>query len=395
MYLLVKGIAVGFSIAAPVGAIGILCIEQTLQGGMHRGIACGLGAATADMMYGILVALGLSAVQSMLLGYKLPLMIIGGLFLSYLGIKKFFDVPSLKKIEVGNFGLLQSYVVTFLLTLTNPATILDFMALFAGLNIDMSGYVQSLSFVVGVFVGSAVWWLILCFIVGVFRAKISIRVVQYINYAAGVAILSFGMYALMQAARIWYMPIDKKLQQTQLVTTQDYIIRKATLDDEPALKNLYKKVAAIAGGLARTKDEITDAYIHKALSAGVERGLALVVENHDALLGSMIKYRLEPKIFSHILAEGSILVDPDYQGKGIGSKLISQFLQEVQDHHQDILRVEIIARESNPAIKLYEKFGFKQEGRFERRIQGVDGNLEADIPMAWINPKFDNFSLCK
>lgn len=169
---------------------------------------------------------------------------------------------------------------------------------------------------------------------------------------------------------------------------QNYIIRKATMDDEQALKKLYKKVAAIPGGLARTEHEITYAYIHKTLLAGVERGLALVVEKDNALIGSMIKYRLEPKIFSHVLADGSILIDPDYQGKGIGSQLISQFLQEIQDHHPDILRVEIIARESNPALKLYEKLGFKQEGRFEKRIQGVHGNLEADIPMAWMNPNF-------
>lgn len=170
--------------------------------------------------------------------------------------------------------------------------------------------------------------------------------------------------------------------------SQNYIIRKATMGDEQALKKLYKKVAAIPGGLARTEHEITDAYIHKTLSAGVERGLALVVENHDILIGSMIKYRLEPKIFSHVLADGSILIDPDYQGKGIGSKLISQFLQEIQDNHPDILRVEIIARESNPALKLYEKMGFKQEGRFEQRIQGIYGNLEADIPMVWMNQNF-------
>ena len=74
--------------------------------------------------------------------------------------------------------------------------------------------------------------------------------------------------------------------------------------------------------------------------------------------------------------------------KGIGSKLITAFLQEIQDNHPDILRVEIIARESNPALKLYEKIGFKKEGRCEYRIRGIHGNFEADIPMAWINPSF-------
>jgi ribosomal protein S18 acetylase RimI-like enzyme len=152
---------------------------------------------------------------------------------------------------------------------------------------------------------------------------------------------------------------------------------------------LYRRVASVPGGLARTQDEITPAYVEKLLHNGVDRGLALVVECEGRLIGSMIKYRLEPKVFSHVLTEGSILVDPDYQGRGIGSTLIKSFLKEVEDKFPDILRVEIIARESNPAINVYKRLGFKQEGRFEGRILGVNGALEADIPMAWINTQFN------
>jgi threonine/homoserine/homoserine lactone efflux protein len=200
MYLILKGLAVGFSIAAPVGAIGFLCIQQTLKGGIRLGLVSGLGAATADMMYGILVALGLKAAQSFLLYYKTPLTIFGGLFLCYLGIKKFFAVLSINNSKSINDNLLTAYVTTFFLTLTNPATILDFTALFTGLNIDMSGYIESLSFVGGVFIGSAIWWFILCFSVGLFRKKISIEILRYINYVAGLAILSFGIYAL---SKLW------------------------------------------------------------------------------------------------------------------------------------------------------------------------------------------------
>lgn len=204
MYLIIKGIAVGFSIAAPVGAIGFLCIQQTLKGGIRLGIVSGLGAATADMMYGILVALGLKASQTVLLSYKVPLTIIGGLFLCYLGIKKFFSTPSAPSEHTPqstmNKGLLTAYVVTFFLTLTNPATILDFAALFTGLHIDVSGYVESLSFVGGVFMGSAAWWFFLCFAVGLFRKKISSQMLRYINYIAGIAIFSFGLYAL---SKLW------------------------------------------------------------------------------------------------------------------------------------------------------------------------------------------------
>lgn len=167
-----------------------------------------------------------------------------------------------------------------------------------------------------------------------------------------------------------------------------YDIRKATMQDKENLKILYQRVASIVGGLARTEEEITEAYIDKSLSSGINNGLALVAEKEGELIGSIIKYKLEPKVFSHILTEGSILVDPDFQGKGIGSNLIVTFLNEIKHNRPDILRVEIIARESNPAIKLYEKLEFKKEGRFEGRIKGADGRLEADIPMVWINPRF-------
>ncbi len=192
--------AVGLSIAAPVGAIGFLCIQQTTRGGMALGVATGLGAATADMMYGILVALGLKASQSILLSSKAPFTFFGGLFLCYLGVRKFFSTPSLNNTQSIKGGLWKAYGVTFLLTLTNPATILDFIALFTGLNIDVSGYIDSLSFVGGVFIGSASWWLLLCSVVSAFRKKISAQALCYINYCAGIAIFYFGIYAL---SKLW------------------------------------------------------------------------------------------------------------------------------------------------------------------------------------------------
>lgn len=169
----------------------------------------------------------------------------------------------------------------------------------------------------------------------------------------------------------------------------NYTLRKATMADEANIKILYQRVAAIPGGLARTKDEITDGYIHKAVYNGVHSGLMLVADYEDKLIASMVKYHLEPCVFSTVLAEGSILVDPDFQGKGIGSDIIKSFLKEIEDNHPEILRIELIARESNKAIKLYKKLGFKEEGRFEKRIRGISGKLEADIPLAWFNPKYD------
>lgn len=198
MSLLLEGLAVGFSIAAPVGVIGFLCIQQTLHGGMFVGLATGLGAATADTVYGIIVALGLTATQTILLHVKTPLALVGGLFLCYLGIKKFLSEPPQHNTNSVNHSLWRAYIVTFFLTLTNPATILDFAALFTGLSIDTAGLYNSLTFVSGVFLGSALWWFILCLSVGLLRHKISHTALRYINYVAGAVIFGFGIYCLVK-----------------------------------------------------------------------------------------------------------------------------------------------------------------------------------------------------
>jgi threonine/homoserine/homoserine lactone efflux protein len=196
MNLWLEGMIVGFSIAAPVGAIGFLCIQQTLQGGIRLGIATGLGAAVADTLYGIIVALGLGVMQAVLLAYKMPLSIIGGLFLCYLGIKKFFSAPPKEIRHPVTADLLKAFVSTFFLTLTNPATILDFIAIFTGLTLDTSGPLDSMKFVAGVFIGSAAWWLFLSTSVGIFRHKISHQLLRYINYVAGAVIFGFGVWCL-------------------------------------------------------------------------------------------------------------------------------------------------------------------------------------------------------
>lgn len=169
----------------------------------------------------------------------------------------------------------------------------------------------------------------------------------------------------------------------------DYKIRKGILHDRDGLKTLYKKVAATEGGLARTVDEVTDAYITKSLENGVKNGMIFVADLHGKIIGSFVEFKLEPKVFSHVLTDGTILVDPDYQRKGIGEALISNLQNEIKNHHPEIYRVEIIARESNPAIKgLYARTGFVKEGEFKGRIKGVNGKLESDIPMAWYNPNY-------
>lgn len=197
--LTLQGMMVGFSIAAPVGAIGLLCIQNTLSHGMIFGLVCGLGAATADMMYGILVAVGMKTFSTVILDVRTPLSMGGSLFLIYLGLKKFWSKPVLQAARIDSKMLFGAYISTFFLTLTNPATILDFMALFTGLRIDVAGHQQALSFIGGVFLGSTLWWFMLSGIVGMFRKRISDRVVLWINYVAGAMICGFGIWALAKA----------------------------------------------------------------------------------------------------------------------------------------------------------------------------------------------------
>lgn len=197
--LLLRGLIIGFSIAAPVGPIGVLVIRRTLAEGRLTGLVTGLGAATADALYGCIGAFGLTLVSGALLGGQLWLRVVGGLFLCYLGYRTFNAPPAERAAAVTGATLLRSYGATFLLTLTNPATILSFAAVFAGLGLGNTGgpYSAALVLVAGVFAGSALWWLLLSAGVSWARALISADVLRWVNRVAGAVILSFGALALL------------------------------------------------------------------------------------------------------------------------------------------------------------------------------------------------------
>lgn len=198
MFFLIKGIILGFSIAAPVGPIGILCIRKTLQFGKLSGFFSGLGAALADMIYGSIAAFGLTMISNALLASQFWLKLIGGIFLVYLGIKTFFSKPkSQEDKKLTHQALLKDFITTFFLTLTNPMTIIAFLAIFAGFGLSNTGNLMQASFLVlGVFLGSCLWWLILSEFVTLFRKKIEKKMMKWINRIAGLIILGFGIFAL-------------------------------------------------------------------------------------------------------------------------------------------------------------------------------------------------------
>jgi threonine/homoserine/homoserine lactone efflux protein len=196
--LFFRGLVIGFSIAAPVGPIGVLCIRRTLADGQISGLVSGLGAATADALYGCVAGFGLTFISSFLVGQKMWLSLFGGLFLLYLGLKTLVSKPAEKEATIRQNGLLGSYLSTFLLTLTNPMTILSFAAVFAALGLgNTSGsYASALTLVVGVFLGSAIWWLFLSGGVGLLRDKFNTQGLLWVNRISGLVITIFGIIAL-------------------------------------------------------------------------------------------------------------------------------------------------------------------------------------------------------
>lgn len=200
--LFVKGLILGLSVAAPVGPIGVLCIRRSLTQGMRIGFVSGLGAAVADACYGAVAAFGLAAVSSFLLEMESALRLGGGLFLLWLGIKTFRAVPAALGSDSGSGGHGSAFLSCFVLTLANPATILSFIALFAGLGFagvaagEGGGYGGAVILVLGVFLGSALWWLGLSGSVGLMRKRMTPTSLLWINRLSGTVLSAFGIYAL-------------------------------------------------------------------------------------------------------------------------------------------------------------------------------------------------------
>jgi threonine/homoserine/homoserine lactone efflux protein len=199
----VKGLAIGFSIAAPVGPIGVLCIRRSLADGLWIGLVTGLGAATADAAFGCVAGFGLTAVSSFLVGQRFWLGLVGGLFLCWLGIRSFLAKPALQSPESRPaVAAGPAYISTLGLTLTNPMTILSFAAVFAGFGLGAStGYRQAGLLIGGVFLGSATWWLMLSGASAMLRSRVTPGWMQAVNRISGVVIVAFGAYALWTVTR--------------------------------------------------------------------------------------------------------------------------------------------------------------------------------------------------
>lgn len=195
IFLFIKGLLIGFSIAAPVGPIGVLVIKRTLGQGRIYGIVSGIGAASADAVYGLIAGLGLTFITNFFIGLQFWFHLAGGVFLCYLGIKIAISEASENPARVQGKHLFGAYSSVFLLTLTNPITVLSFVGIFSGLGLTQANEGSVVTMVLGVFIGSGIWWLLLCFVVGFFREVLKKQILIWINRLSGLIIFLFGIYS--------------------------------------------------------------------------------------------------------------------------------------------------------------------------------------------------------
>ena len=191
-----RGLIIGISIAAPVGPIGVLCIRRTLSEGRKAGMLTGLGAASADAVYGYVAGFGIVFISNILVSEQIWLKIVGGLFLCLLGFKTLISRPVAHVASIRRYNHAEACASTFFLTLTNPMTILSFAGVFAGLGLGGRNYISAGVLVLGVFSGSVVWWLFLSSLVSVFRNGFDSRRMLWVNRASGITMLAFGVVAI-------------------------------------------------------------------------------------------------------------------------------------------------------------------------------------------------------
>jgi threonine/homoserine/homoserine lactone efflux protein len=195
--LFLKGLAFGFILAATVGPMWVLCLRRTLAHGAAVGFASGMGIAVADGLYGAVAAFGLTAVSGLLLAHSFWIGLAGAAFLLYLGIRALLAKPSAERAEERYTGVPAAFLSTLGLTLTNPPTILAFAAIFAGLGlVSSANYGAAALVVLGVFMGSAGWWVILAAGAGRLRSRIRPAHLRAVNIGSGVAILAFAAWQL-------------------------------------------------------------------------------------------------------------------------------------------------------------------------------------------------------
>ena len=198
--LIIKGLIIGLLVSVPLGPIGVLCIQRTLNRGRMAGFISGLGAAAADTIFAIIAGFGLTIIINFIEEKHLYFQIIGGLFVLYIGIRIFNTNPvkQLKLQKLNKTKLSQDFVSVFLLTLSNPMAIFLFLAIMAAINVasDTLSLVEIATLAVGISGGAFLWWFVLASIANRFRKKIRLKSIWWLNKITGSVVFLFGLIVL-------------------------------------------------------------------------------------------------------------------------------------------------------------------------------------------------------
>jgi len=200
--IVASGLAIGFVVAAPIGPVNLIVIRRTLRYGGLFGFLAGLGAALGDAIFAAIAAFGITAAIDWVMQYSTILQIAGGIFLIVLGVRTFFARPHLHEAPPDTaYGLAGVIAMTFFLTMTNPATMLGFIAIFggiAGFTMTQDSYASAGILVASVFLGSVIWWLVIASLASLFRHRMNDRILNIVNKGSGGMIALFGVAVLVQ-----------------------------------------------------------------------------------------------------------------------------------------------------------------------------------------------------
>ncbi len=193
-----RGIAIGFAIAAPIGPVGILCIRKALADGRLAAFVAGLGAAMADTLFGAVAAFGIGVVMSFIDGQAFTLKVVGGVFMIGLGVHTWRSAAITVEAEPGKGpGMAKDFLSTFAITATNPGTILGVAGVFAALGPSgRPGGAQSGLITLGIFCGSTLWWMILSAAASAARSRFTPDRMRRFNHLSGGMLMVFGLAAL-------------------------------------------------------------------------------------------------------------------------------------------------------------------------------------------------------
>lgn len=206
--LLLKGIMIGLLVSIPLGPIGVICIQRTINKGRLSGFFSGIGAASADTIFAAVAGFSLTFIINFIEEKQRILEVIGGIIIILLGIKTFYTNPvnQLKRHKKKKNKLIEDFISVLLLTITNPFAIFLFVGMFAALGLAYNGENMALSLITigGVFLGGTLWWFTLSSLVNMFRHKFRLKQLLWINKIAGAIIFILGLLALVNVARVLF-----------------------------------------------------------------------------------------------------------------------------------------------------------------------------------------------